>query len=663
MKFKTIWMVCCLLLTSASLFAQDENSIREYIERYKALAMAEQIRAGVPAAITLAQGIHESTAGKSELATKGNNHFGIKCKSTWMGETILHDDDKKQECFRKYVSAEQSYIDHSDFLKGSNRYHFLFDLDRTDYVGWASGLKRAGYATNPLYVKKLTDLVEKFNLQQYTYDAISKSSKVVAEVIPENDQPKNLTHVDDPSTFYKGIRGFWAGKGETLLPKALEKNIRYAKLLSLNDLADEPLQTDMFIFIEKKRKVGTEEFHVVKENESMLLIAQKEAMLLSSLYTFNNLVPGQEPETGERLALQYKSYETPKIKQRFLKELETNQSGQTVISSVEKKSSAESVPALANLPKEKPVTEPKKIIIPVEEPKQSNQEVAAQAVKAEAVEPKQTPVVEKVQEIVVAEKQPEPVKTEVVIKESIPEPETQPAPEVKNTPVVAEKNIPDEVVNKKDIINAEKANRMDQLLNSKPLDKPSEPVIIPEPKNTTLSPTSPFSDRNPAAEIKQEPAQEKKEEPAPVEVVVAPPPPVVKRTYDEPDVNDSVKALKRKFDDIVYSPRPPRRIDTSKKVVPVIQKPVVVPKAEDKKSNVQVTNTGIKRDLSKPSANKEKETKKADSKKKAAENAKKGGSKKTTPAAKKAATGKKASTKKAASPSTKPGAKKQTKKR
>ena len=204
MNIKTIWLTCCMLLLSVALFAQDENDIRNYIDNYKTLAIAEQIRSGVPAAITLAQGIHESSAGNSELATKGNNHFGIKCKSTWMGETMLHDDDKKQECFRKYVSAEQSYIDHSDFLKQSNRYHFLFDLDRTDYVGWASGLKRAGYATNPLYVKKLTDLVEKFNLQQYTYEAISTSSKVVGEVIPSinkpsEDKPINLTHIDDPS--------------------------------------------------------------------------------------------------------------------------------------------------------------------------------------------------------------------------------------------------------------------------------------------------------------------------------------------------------------------------------------------------------------------------------------------------------------------------------
>ncbi|HNF72145.1 MAG TPA: glucosaminidase domain-containing protein, partial [Chitinophagaceae bacterium] len=314
-----------LFLFPAHLLAQGESEIRAYIEQYKDLAIAEQIRVGVPAAITLAQGIHESSAGLSELATKGNNHFGIKCKSTWTGMTILHDDDKKQECFRKYTSSEQSYIDHSEFLKGSNRYHFLFDLDKTDYQGWASGLKRAGYATNPAYVQKLTDLVEKFNLQQYTYEALSKTKIRVGETVPEKDAPRNLTYIEDPASSYKGLKGFWAKKGETLLSYATDRNIRYARLLALNDLNDEALPINMFIFTEKKRRMGTEEFHVVKENENMLIISQKEAMLLSALYEFNNLQPGQEPLPGERLCLQYRSYETPKIKQQFLNELPVSQ--------------------------------------------------------------------------------------------------------------------------------------------------------------------------------------------------------------------------------------------------------------------------------------------------------------------------------------------------
>ena len=649
MNIKTIWLTCCMLLLSVALFAQDENDIRNYIDNYKTLAIAEQIRSGVPAAITLAQGIHESSAGNSELATKGNNHFGIKCKSTWMGETMLHDDDKKQECFRKYVSAEQSYIDHSDFLKQSNRYHFLFDLDRTDYVGWASGLKRAGYATNPLYVKKLTDLVEKFNLQQYTYEAISTSSKVVGEVIssnnkPSEDKPINLTHIDDPSIMYKGLKGFWVGKGETLLPKALEKNIRYAKLLALNDLPDQALQTDMFIFIEKKRKVGTEEFHIVKADENMVLIAQKEAMLLSSLYAFNNLIPGQEPETGERLTLQYKSYDTPKTKQQFLKEFENGKSAETIITKVEKKSMTESVPALAFEEKEKAIQAQQQAKIEAEEKKQIEKEriAALTTIDTILIEPKQA---------VIAAAQPSevqaPIKTIEPVVEKVIETNTAPEKEVASTsnktnqPVV--KNELNDSKNK-DIIDAAKAKRMEELLNAEPLDKSSTPEVITE-----------------QAQIKQqttesEPTQEVLTVPAPVVEKITPVVPTIKRTYDETDVNDSVKDLKKKFDQIIYSPRPARKIDTTKRS---IQKPIAVTK-EDEKKAVVVTETGIKRDLKKAATNKQAELKKAESKKKAKEDAKKGSHKKVAASAKKSKNKKEASAsdKKKASPSRKKSTKK-----
>lgn len=649
MNIKTIWLTCCMLLLSVALFAQDENDIRNYIDNYKTLAIAEQIRSGVPAAITLAQGIHESSAGNSELATKGNNHFGIKCKSTWMGETMLHDDDKKQECFRKYVSAEQSYIDHSDFLKQSNRYHFLFDLDRTDYVGWASGLKRAGYATNPLYVKKLTDLVEKFNLQQYTYEAISTSSKVAGEVIPSNnkpseDKPINLTHIDDPSIMYKGLKGFWVGKGETLLPKALEKNIRYAKLLALNDLPDQALQTDMFIFIEKKRKVGTEEFHIVKADENMVLIAQKEAMLLSSLYAFNNLIPGQEPETGERLTLQYKSYDTPKTKQQFLKEFENGKSAETIITKVEKKSMTESVPALAFEEKEKAIQAQQQAKIEAEEKKQIEKEriAALTTIDTILIEPKQA---------VIAAAQPSevqaPIKTIEPVVEKVIETNTAPEKEVASTsnktnqPVV--KNELNDSKNK-DIIDAAKAKRMEELLNAEPLDKSSTPEAITE-----------------QAQIKQqtsesEPTQEVITVPAPVVEKITPVVPTIKRTYDETDVNDSVKDLKKKFDQIIYSPRPARKIDTTKRS---IQKPIAVSK-EDEKKAVVVTETGIKRDLKKAAANKEAELRKAESKKKAKEDAKKGSHKKVATSAKKSKNKKEASAsdKKKASPARKKSTKK-----
>ena len=132
---------------------QPAVTIQQYIDQYKDLAIAEMKRTGVPASIKLAQGIHETMAGKSELVQKSNNHFGIKCKTGWNGPSVRHTDDARNECFRKYATANESYRDHSNFLKSSGRYASLFELDPTDYEAWAKGLKAAGYATNPVYAQ------------------------------------------------------------------------------------------------------------------------------------------------------------------------------------------------------------------------------------------------------------------------------------------------------------------------------------------------------------------------------------------------------------------------------------------------------------------------------------------------------------------------------
>ena len=145
-----------------------------YIDKYAALAVHEMYRSGVPASITLAQGMLESGNGLSELAVKGNNHFGIKCHNNWTGGKMYHDDDAKGECFRKYSDPELSYRDHSDFLRYRDRYKFLFDLDPTDYEGWAHGLRKAGYATDPSYPQKLIRLIEEYDLHKL--DALKKNA-------------------------------------------------------------------------------------------------------------------------------------------------------------------------------------------------------------------------------------------------------------------------------------------------------------------------------------------------------------------------------------------------------------------------------------------------------------------------------------------------------
>lgn len=169
-----------LFSTSSGSFAQ-RISAEQYIERYKEIAMAEMKRSGIPASITLAQGLLESESGNGDLTLRSNNHFGIKCKTGWMGESVSHDDDEQGECFRKYNTPEESYRDHTDFLTSGARYAFLFSIKPQDYKAWAYGLKKAGYATNPRYPEMLIRSIEKYNLQQYTLLTISNSSTPAAD--------------------------------------------------------------------------------------------------------------------------------------------------------------------------------------------------------------------------------------------------------------------------------------------------------------------------------------------------------------------------------------------------------------------------------------------------------------------------------------------------
>lgn len=152
---------------------------QKYIEDYKDIAMVEMQRYNIPASITLAQGILESGSGQGRLARYGNNHFGIKCHATWNGKTMTHDDDEKSECFRRYKYAYESFEDHSQFLMKRGRYSSLFELNPTDYESWAHGLKRAGYATDPAYAKKLIALIKKFSLHQYDEQVVAMKGEPV----------------------------------------------------------------------------------------------------------------------------------------------------------------------------------------------------------------------------------------------------------------------------------------------------------------------------------------------------------------------------------------------------------------------------------------------------------------------------------------------------
>lgn len=323
MKRKPVLIL--LLIISLSASSQNADVIKNYIEAYKNLAIAEMQRTGVPAAITLAQGIHESGAGRGDLAMTANNHFGIKCKSTWAGESVKHNDDAKGECFRKYPSTEDSYRDHSDFLKNSQRYASLFQLDPIDYTGWANGLKKAGYATNPKYAPTLIKLIEDYHLQDYTLIALGKHpndaitavaittvTPVIESVIKEEMQKKT----DYPAGEFRfnETKVVYVKKGTSFLSIAKQYNIDLSKIFEFNEMKEiEQTEKDQLIYLQRKRKTGNAEFHTVQPGETLHDIAQTEAIRLESLKELNWLKDGEMPAAGEKLSLKTKSSVIPKL--------------------------------------------------------------------------------------------------------------------------------------------------------------------------------------------------------------------------------------------------------------------------------------------------------------------------------------------------------------
>ena len=287
----------------------------EYVAQYKDMAIREMKRMGVPAAITLAQGIMESESGNSDLVKRSNNHFGIKCKSTWTAATVSHDDDETAECFRAYDDAEESYRDHSNFLRGGDRYSSLFKLDPKDYKGWAYGLRKAGYATNPRYPEILIKQIETYNLQQYTLAAAGDvpdydGSKFTDDVEKVTAQKVDVESAGDqnynsPSGHFtiNGCKAMQGYKGTSLLAIATENKINLSKLLEYNELeTDGLLKNDQIIFLEKKQKEGKDDFYVVENNETLYDVAQKNGVLLQSLRNFNSLTAG-ELAAGSRIKL------------------------------------------------------------------------------------------------------------------------------------------------------------------------------------------------------------------------------------------------------------------------------------------------------------------------------------------------------------------------
>ncbi len=313
------------------LFAAGQLRItrEEYISKYTPFALQNRDAYGVPASITIAQGLLESDNGNSRLAVQANNHFGIKCKSEWTGPTIRHDDDARNECFRKYASAAESYRDHSVFLSSSSRYASLFRLAPTDYQGWAYGLKAAGYATAPDYAVRLIKIIEDNRL--FLLDAADAAPEVAAErpasapapasgsepVAPAWNEGGRTVDVDNYVVSMQGRSGYSlysnngsvfvvAGKGDTYDTLAAMLGISAWRLRKFNDASREAAVSpgDM-VYIKKKasKAINGKLIHIAEEGETLHSVSQRYGIRLSALASMNNRAQDGVLYAGQQLRL------------------------------------------------------------------------------------------------------------------------------------------------------------------------------------------------------------------------------------------------------------------------------------------------------------------------------------------------------------------------
>lgn len=276
-----------------------------YINKYKSLAIDQMHRYKIPASITLAQGLLESGAGQSRLAVKANNHFGIKCHN-WSGKRIYHDDDRKDDCFRSYNSAVESYEDHSKFLRSGSRYSSLFKLKITDYKGWARGLKKAGYATASNYASKLIQIIELYELDQYDkakkqeafVNSYSGNKTITISSTPKVKANKHIIYKFNKLYYLKAV------PGDTWYSISNEVGISIERLHKYNEIISTmQLKAGDIVYLNKKKKKAPKEFknkpHIVKPGESMYIISQLYGIRLEYLYKMNNLPLDFEIRVGD----------------------------------------------------------------------------------------------------------------------------------------------------------------------------------------------------------------------------------------------------------------------------------------------------------------------------------------------------------------------------
>ena len=353
-KIRLFFVLLCLVSIEVLASPNGNTPQEKYIDKYAPLAVSEMYRSGVPASITLAQGLLESGNGQSELARKSNNHFGIKCHNNWKGGRVYHDDDAKGECFRKYSHPSESYRDHSDFLRYRDRYKFLFDYRITDYKSWAHGLKKAGYATDPAYPKKLIKLIEEYDLHVYdrkpasfgrTYDKHDKKeekspkaesekkpkktvihfaaeslpeeevteqlpvSPMVAEQVRELDErQREVFHLSLARKIYtqNNVPFVYAEEGDTYASIAASHNLFAREILKFNDLSkDAELMPGTVVYLKPKKKSAAKgvDKYVFENGDNLREVAQRFGVKLSSLNRLNGFGEGVAPREGDIIRL------------------------------------------------------------------------------------------------------------------------------------------------------------------------------------------------------------------------------------------------------------------------------------------------------------------------------------------------------------------------
>ena len=299
------FLLPALFMASTVIFAQPAEhklSRDEYVERYKDDAVKEMLAHGVPASITLAQGMIESGNGNSALAVYANNHFGIKCHEDWTGMTYTADDNEKDECFRKYNTVLESFSDHSLFLISRDRYSFLFDLKTTDYKGWAKGLSDAGYATDPDYANKLIQVIEHNKLNKLDRMVIMpvKQTPVVVKQPPIKKPSNTIVLLNN------NVKYIVAKPGDTYKTLASDLDMgvwQFKKYNETKNLKNFSLKSGDVVYLQPKKRRSKIVQHKVKDGETIYSISQLYAVKMKFIYRKNHLPPGMEPKPGDLILL------------------------------------------------------------------------------------------------------------------------------------------------------------------------------------------------------------------------------------------------------------------------------------------------------------------------------------------------------------------------